>query len=82
MGILGKIESVGGEQKEKCLKVGRFKQDQPSLQATYLHPLIFSCTQMVYTSIAGTYNGNLQSMEMKLQYTCQSKRSKESKQRE
>ena len=77
---------ASGEQRDyafqKCLKVRGVKQDQPSLQAGYMHPLIHPCTQMVNTSIGATYNGNLESMEIKLEYTCPSKRYKASKQRE
>ena len=78
------MKSVGGEQRDyahkKCLKVGGVKQDQPSLQARYLHPFIHSCTQLVNTSIGATYNGNFESMEIELEYTCPSKRSRASKQ--
>ena len=55
LGMVGKMESVVGEQRDyafqKWLKVGGVKYDQPPLQARYLNPLVHSCTQMVNTSL-------------------------------
>ena len=80
------MESIGGKQRgyapRKCLKDGGVKQDQPSLQARYLHSLINSYTRMVKTNIGATYNGNLEIMEIKQECTFPSKRSKAGKQRE
>ena len=84
--MLGQMASVGGEQRDyafkKWLKVGGVKYNPPPLQARYLHPLVHSCTQIFNTSIGATYNGNLESMKIKQELTCQSKRSKACKQSE